>query len=75
VTTRFQDDQLAVVECDVPEGWSLDDWRDVRAMAREFNERPRGLRMILSMLRDDARTSRRRSGGPGGRDRHRDRLR
>jgi hypothetical protein len=75
VTRRVQDDQLAVVECDVPEGWSLADWKDVRAMARNLDERPHRLRIILSMLRHDARTSRRRGGDSGGPGRSRNRLR
>ena len=29
------------VECDVPVGWSLDDYRQVRGLAREVTREPR----------------------------------
>jgi hypothetical protein len=29
------DQSVATVECDVPVGWSLQDWREVRGLARE----------------------------------------
>jgi hypothetical protein len=35
-----RDQALAPVECDVPVGWSLDDWRTVRGLAREVIEAP-----------------------------------
>jgi hypothetical protein len=34
------DQALAPVECDVPVGWSLDDWRTVRGLAREVIREP-----------------------------------
>ena len=30
VSERVQDHALATMECDVPVGWSLDEWRTVR---------------------------------------------
>jgi hypothetical protein len=35
VSEQEQDHALATMECDVPVGWSLDDWRTVRGLARE----------------------------------------
>ncbi len=35
VSERVQDQAVATVECDVPVGWSLDDWREVRSLARD----------------------------------------
>jgi len=33
VSEHLRDQAVAVVECDVPVGWSLDDWRTVRGLA------------------------------------------
>lgn len=75
VTRRYQDDQVAVVESDVPVGWSLDDWREARALARELTEPAGGLRMILSKLRGDARIPRSGGGGARGSGGHPNRVR
>jgi hypothetical protein len=32
---HLRDHAVATVECDVPVGWSLQDWRAVRGLARE----------------------------------------
>jgi hypothetical protein len=34
VSTHLSDHALATVECDVPIGWSLQDWREVRGLAK-----------------------------------------
>jgi hypothetical protein len=40
VSEQVRDRALVPVECDVPVGWSLDDWRTVRGLAREVGEEP-----------------------------------
>jgi hypothetical protein len=40
VSERVQDHALVTVECDVPVGWSLDDWRRVRGLAQEVIREP-----------------------------------
>jgi hypothetical protein len=40
VSEQVRDQALAPVECDVPLGWSLDDWRTVRGLAREVTSEP-----------------------------------
>jgi hypothetical protein len=35
VMQQVREQAVAPVECDVPVGWSLDDWRTVRGMARD----------------------------------------
>ena len=35
VSEQLREQAVATVECDVPAGWSLDEWRAVRGMARE----------------------------------------
>lgn len=40
VSETVQDHALATMECDVPVGWSLDDWRTVRGLAREITGEP-----------------------------------
>jgi hypothetical protein len=40
VSEQVQDQALVTVECDVPVGWSLDDWRRVRGLAQEVIEEP-----------------------------------
>jgi hypothetical protein len=40
VSERVQDHALVTVECDVPVGWSLEDWRRVRGLAREVTQEP-----------------------------------
>ena len=42
VSEQVRDQALAPVECDVPVGWSLDDWRTVRGLAREVTREPGG---------------------------------
>ena len=37
---HLRDHAVATVECDVPVGWSLQDWRAVRALAREATTEP-----------------------------------
>jgi len=32
---QVREQAVAPVECDVPVGWSLDEWRTVRGLARE----------------------------------------
>ena len=41
VSARVRDQAVATMECDVPVGWSLDDWREVRSLAREVTKEPR----------------------------------
>ncbi|HMJ97167.1 MAG TPA: hypothetical protein VK486_15030 [Thermoleophilaceae bacterium] len=41
-TSLVRDQAVAPVECDVPVGWSLDDWRTVRGLAREVIREPVG---------------------------------
>ena len=36
VSEHLRDHAVATVECDVPVGWSLDEWRAVRGLAREI---------------------------------------
>jgi hypothetical protein len=40
VIEQVQDQAVATVECDVPLGWSLEEWRTVRGLAREVTEEP-----------------------------------
>jgi hypothetical protein len=40
VTDRVQDHALVTLECDVPVGWSLDEWRTVRGLVREVIREP-----------------------------------
>lgn len=40
VSERLRDQAVVTVECDVPVGWSLDEWRAVRGMAREVTREP-----------------------------------
>jgi hypothetical protein len=35
VSEQLREQAVATVECDVPAGWSLDEWRVVRGMARD----------------------------------------
>jgi len=35
-----RDQAVATLECDVPAGWSLDEWRSVRELAREVTREP-----------------------------------
>ncbi len=44
VSERLRDHAVATLECDVPVGWSLDDWRAVRGLAREVTKAPPGRR-------------------------------
>ena len=53
VSEQVRDQAVMTVECDVPVGWSLDEWRAVRGMARDAIE-DRG-----SWWRKLSRTSRR----------------
>jgi hypothetical protein len=39
-TSLVRDQAIAPVECDVPDGWSLEDWRSVRGLAREVVDAP-----------------------------------
>ena len=32
---HLRDHAVAILECDVPAGWSLQDWREARGLARE----------------------------------------
>jgi hypothetical protein len=41
VTQALEAQAVVPVECDVPIGWSLDDYRAARGMAREVIEEPR----------------------------------
>jgi hypothetical protein len=40
VSEQVRDRAVMPVECDVPLGWSLDDWRTVRGLAREVVMEP-----------------------------------
>lgn len=48
VARMLEDQAVVPVECDVPVGWSLDDYRSARGLAREAAEdsRPRRLRSL-----------------------------
>ena len=35
VSQQVREQAVATLECDVPVGWSLDEWRTVRGLARE----------------------------------------
>jgi hypothetical protein len=35
VSNQVREQAVATVECDVPVGWSLEEWRAVRGMARD----------------------------------------
>jgi hypothetical protein len=39
-TSLVRDQAVATLECDVPVGWSLDEWRTVRELAREVTREP-----------------------------------
>jgi hypothetical protein len=41
VIEEVRSQAVATLECDVPAGWSLDEWRAVRGMAREVTREPR----------------------------------
>jgi hypothetical protein len=48
VSEQVREQAVATVQCDVPVGWSLDDWRAVRGMARDVGgERARWWRRLL----------------------------
>jgi hypothetical protein len=36
VSRQVRDQAVLTVECDVPDGWSLEDWRRVRGLAHEL---------------------------------------
>ena len=38
VSQQIRDQAVATLECDVPVGWSLDEWRTVRGLAREVTD-------------------------------------
>ena len=40
VTQALEDQAVVPVECDVPVGWSLDDYRQARGLAREAIREP-----------------------------------
>jgi hypothetical protein len=40
VSEQVRDQAVSPVECDVPLGWSLDEWRSVRGLAREALSEP-----------------------------------
>jgi hypothetical protein len=40
VVEEVRSQAVATLECDVPVGWSLDDWRAVRGMARDVTREP-----------------------------------
>jgi hypothetical protein len=40
VSDRIRDHAVVTVECDVPVGWSLEEWRAVRGLARELTAEP-----------------------------------
>jgi uncharacterized protein YbdZ (MbtH family) len=40
LSEQVRNQALAPVECDVPVGWSLEDWRTVRGLAREITTEP-----------------------------------
>jgi hypothetical protein len=47
VSEQVREQAVATLECDVPAGWSLDEWRAVRGMARDVvGERARWWRRL-----------------------------
>ena len=40
VAQALEAQAVSPLECDVPVGWSLDDWRAVRGLAREVTAEP-----------------------------------
>jgi hypothetical protein len=40
VSRQVRDASVLTVECDVPDGWSLDEWRRVRGLAQELTTEP-----------------------------------
>ena len=40
VTQALEDQAVVSVECDVPVGWSLDEYRQARGLAREVIQEP-----------------------------------
>jgi hypothetical protein len=53
VARMLEDQAVVPVECDVPVGWSLDDYRNVRGLAREASvgSRHRRLRSLWRAAR------------------------
>jgi hypothetical protein len=45
VARMLEDQAVAPVECDVPVGWSLEDYRNVRGLARAATESSRRRRL------------------------------
>jgi hypothetical protein len=41
VAQALEDQAVVPLECDVPVGWSLDEYRTARGLAREVTEEPR----------------------------------
>src|SRR4051794_6478321 len=59
VTQAWEDQAVVPVECDVPVGWSLDDYRQVRGLAREVVREPgAGWRRLLPRTSRRARATR-----------------
>jgi hypothetical protein len=47
ISEQLREQAVATVQCDVPVGWSLDEWRTVRGMARDVvGERARWWRRL-----------------------------
>lgn len=38
VSQQVRDQGVATLECDVPAGWSLEEWRTARELAREVTD-------------------------------------
>jgi hypothetical protein len=55
VSEQLRDQAVATLECDVPVGWSLDDWRTVRGLASEVTREPEA-RLWRRLLRASRRS-------------------
>jgi hypothetical protein len=56
VSERLRDQAVETVECDVPVGWSLDEWRAVRGLARDVTRDPVARSLWRRMLRSPRRS-------------------
>jgi hypothetical protein len=56
VSERLRDQAVVTVECDVPLGWSLDEWRTVRGLARDVMREPVAPSLWRRLLRQSHRS-------------------
>jgi hypothetical protein len=56
VSERLRDQAVVTVECDVPVGWSLDEWRAVRGLARDVTREPVAPSLWRRLLRSPYRS-------------------